>query len=153
MHAVALGQELQVKKVVIPAAASVFSAWGMMMSDLRRDFFVTRLADLADGSGDVIEAVFADTERQAMAAFVAEGIDENGRPIYVEENRPGNPLDAADGKKGETIKAVSQASRAEIAEFLGRPVHLFLQVKVRPNWLEDAERYDQMGLNFKDGNA
>ena len=57
------------------------------------------------------------------------------------------------GKKGETIKAVSQASRAEIAEFLGRPVHLFLQVKVRPNWLEDAERYDQMGLNFKDGNA
>jgi GTP-binding protein Era len=31
-------------------------------------------------------------------------------------------------------------------------VHLFLQVKVRPNWLEDAERYTEMGLNFKDGN-
>ena len=41
MHAVALGQELMVKKVVVPAAASVFSAWGMMMSDLRRDYFVT----------------------------------------------------------------------------------------------------------------
>ena len=38
-HAVALGQELQVRKVVIPNAASVFSAWGMMMSDLRQDTF------------------------------------------------------------------------------------------------------------------
>ncbi len=75
MHAVALGQELQVKKVVIPAAASVFSAWGMMMSDLRRDFFVTRLADLAEGSGSIIEGVFADTEKKALATFVAEGVD------------------------------------------------------------------------------
>lgn len=75
MHAVALGQELQVKKVVIPAAASVFSAWGMMMSDLRRDFFVTRLADLAEGSGEIIEGVFSATEQQAMQAFTAEGID------------------------------------------------------------------------------
>ncbi|MGB3280371.1 MAG: GTPase Era, partial [Pseudorhodobacter sp.] len=36
--------------------------------------------------------------------------------------------------------------------FLGRPVHLFLQVKVRPNWLEEPERYSEMGLEFKDGN-
>ncbi|SMH47966.1 GTPase Era [Maritimibacter sp. HL-12] len=57
------------------------------------------------------------------------------------------------GKKGETIKAVSQASRAELEEFLGRKVHLFLQVKVRPNWLEEAERYSEMGLNFRDGNT
>jgi len=57
------------------------------------------------------------------------------------------------GKKGETIKAVSQAARAEIAEFLGRKVHLFLQVKVRPGWLEEAERFSEMGLNFKDGNG
>ena len=57
------------------------------------------------------------------------------------------------GHKGETIKAVSQAARAELEEFLGRKVHLFLQVKVRPNWLEEAERYSEMGLDFKDGNA
>lgn len=55
------------------------------------------------------------------------------------------------GKKGETIKAVSQASRAEMSEFLGRKVHLFLQVKVRPNWLDEAERYSEMGLDFSDG--
>jgi GTP-binding protein Era len=55
------------------------------------------------------------------------------------------------GHKGETIKAVGQAARAELTEFLGRPVHLFLQVKVRPNWLEEKERYSEMGLEFKDG--
>lgn len=57
------------------------------------------------------------------------------------------------GHRGETIKAVSKASREELAEFLGRKVHLFLQVKVREKWLDEAERYDQMGLDFKDGNA
>ena len=56
------------------------------------------------------------------------------------------------GHGGETIKAISTASRLELSEFLGRPVHLFLQVKVRPNWLEEAERYSEMGLDFKDGN-
>lgn len=35
----------------------------------------------------------------------ASGIDENGRPIFVEENRPGNPAEAADGAKGEVIFA------------------------------------------------
>ena len=56
------------------------------------------------------------------------------------------------GRKGETIKAVSKAAREELEEFLGRRVHLFLQVKVRPQWLEEAERYSEMGLEFKDGN-
>ncbi len=57
------------------------------------------------------------------------------------------------GAKGETIKAIGQAARIEITEFLGRPVHLFLRVLVRPNWLEEAERYSEMGLDFKDGEA
>jgi len=56
------------------------------------------------------------------------------------------------GNKGETIKSIGTAARAEIAEFLGRTVHLFLEVKVRPNWLEEPERYREMGLDFKDGN-
>ncbi len=56
------------------------------------------------------------------------------------------------GNKGETIKVIGQAARVEMMEFLGRPVHLFLQVKVRPNWLEEPERYSEMGLDFKDGN-
>ena len=57
------------------------------------------------------------------------------------------------GNKGETIKAIGQAARAEISSFLDRTVHLFLQVKVRENWLEEPERYTEMGLTFKDGDA
>ena len=56
------------------------------------------------------------------------------------------------GNKGETIKAISKAARQELETFLGRRVHLFCQVKVREKWLEDAQRYSEMGLNFKDGN-
>ena len=56
------------------------------------------------------------------------------------------------GKKGDTIKRVSQSARAELEEFLGRKVHLFLQVKVRENWLDERERYEEMGLDFSDGN-
>ena len=57
------------------------------------------------------------------------------------------------GKKGETIKTISQMARHEMEEFLDRKVHLFLVVKVRPNWLEEAERYSEMGLDFSDGNT
>ena len=55
------------------------------------------------------------------------------------------------GKKGETIKTVGKLAREEISEFLGRKAHLFLQIKVRPGWLDEAERYSEMGLDFKDG--
>ena len=57
------------------------------------------------------------------------------------------------GKGGEAIKAVSIQARAELEVFLGRSVHLFLKVKVRPNWLEEKERYMEMGLDFRDGNT
>jgi len=55
------------------------------------------------------------------------------------------------GKKGETIKAVGAEARKEISELLGRPAHLFLHIAVRPNWENEAERYEQMGLDFSDG--
>ena len=55
------------------------------------------------------------------------------------------------GNGGETIKSVGQAARADISAFLERTVHLFLQVKVRPGWQDEAERYSEMGLNFRDG--
>jgi GTP-binding protein Era len=52
------------------------------------------------------------------------------------------------GRGGETVKAVGQAARAEIAALLDRPVHLFLEVKVRPGWQDEAERYRQIGLDW-----
>ncbi|MYK32556.1 MAG: GTPase Era, partial [Boseongicola sp. SB0670_bin_30] len=54
------------------------------------------------------------------------------------------------GRKGEMIRAVGQLARREIAEFLNCKVHLFLTVKVRGNWLDEAERFREMGLEFPD---
>ena len=52
------------------------------------------------------------------------------------------------GAKGETIRAIGQASRKDLSEILEQPVHLFLFVKVRENWSDDPERYREMGLEF-----
>lgn len=72
MHAVALGQELNVRKVVIPRGASVFSAWGMMMSDLRRDYFVTQLIDEKDYQS--LDILLSRTMELARAEFLREGV-------------------------------------------------------------------------------
>jgi GTP-binding protein Era len=52
------------------------------------------------------------------------------------------------GKDGQTIKAIGQLARREIAEIAETKVHLFLFVKVRENWSDDPARYREMGLDF-----
>jgi GTPase len=52
------------------------------------------------------------------------------------------------GKGGQTIKAIGEAARKEIAEIVDAKVHLFLFVKVREGWGDDPERYRAMGLEF-----
>ncbi|MEM8839636.1 MAG: GTPase Era [Pseudomonadota bacterium] len=52
------------------------------------------------------------------------------------------------GKGGATIKAISASARRDLADMLERNVHLFLFVKVRERWLDDPERYRNMGLDF-----
>ncbi len=54
------------------------------------------------------------------------------------------------GPKGQTMKAVSIASRTELKNLVGSEVHLFIQVKVRPKWENEAERFTEMGLDFSD---
>ena len=56
------------------------------------------------------------------------------------------------GNGGETIKAISIAAREELESFIGQRVHLFCQIKVREKWLNEPERYTEMGLDFNDGN-
>ena len=52
------------------------------------------------------------------------------------------------GKKGEAIKGIGAASRRELEQIFGRRVHLFLFVKVRPDWADKREHYRDMGLEF-----
>lgn len=48
MHAAALAREIGVKKVIIPVSSAVFSAWGMLQTDLRRDYIETLIASFND---------------------------------------------------------------------------------------------------------
>jgi N-methylhydantoinase A len=74
MHAVALASELGIRKVVIPRAADVFSAWGMLMSDLRRDYFVTRLLGLNPDNASRLDALLDEITSAALEQFSREGI-------------------------------------------------------------------------------
>jgi len=74
MHAVALATELGIGKVVIPRTADVFSAWGMLMSDLRRDYFVTRLLTLTPDNATVVQSLFDEAQQVALEQFGREGV-------------------------------------------------------------------------------
>ena len=52
------------------------------------------------------------------------------------------------GKGGRRLKEIGAAAREEIAHHLGRPVHLFLHVKVNPKWDEDRSLYREIGLEW-----
>jgi N-methylhydantoinase A len=75
MHAVALASELGIRRVVIPRAADVFSAWGMLMSDLRRDYFVTRLLTLHADNAPRVGSLLSEMEGIATAQFAREGVE------------------------------------------------------------------------------
>ena len=52
------------------------------------------------------------------------------------------------GEKGQTVKAIGEAARAEMAAAFDRPVHLFLHVKVREGWAEERSLYAARGLDY-----
>ncbi|MGC6500992.1 MAG: hydantoinase/oxoprolinase family protein [Henriciella sp.] len=82
MHATALARELNIPKVVIPAHSAVFSAWGMLVSDLRRDYIRTHPLRLTAAATQAIGATFAAMEDEALQAFLADRIAKE--TIYYE---------------------------------------------------------------------
>lgn len=52
------------------------------------------------------------------------------------------------GKGGARIKAIGEAARKELEALMGRKVHLFLHVKVKPDWEEDRGLYREIGLDW-----
>lgn len=55
------------------------------------------------------------------------------------------------GEKGQRIKALGAAARAQIGEAIERTVHLFLHVRVREKWVEDPRQLRAMGLEPDQG--
>ena len=52
------------------------------------------------------------------------------------------------GKGGARIREIGAAAREELSQLLGRKVHLFLHVKVKPDWEEDRGLYREIGLDW-----
>ena len=73
MHAAALARELGIPKVIVPVNAAVFSAWGMLMTDLRRDYIRTRVERLDRVAPEEIGALHAEILAEAERSFAAEG--------------------------------------------------------------------------------
>lgn len=52
------------------------------------------------------------------------------------------------GKGGARIKEIGARARAELSRLMGVKVHLYLHVKVRPEWQEDRSLYREIGLDW-----
>src|SRR5262252_5135770 len=74
LHAVDVAREIGIRNVIIPGAPGVFSAFGMLFSDLRYDYVRTHLMQLADATFDEIEAVFKELEQNGREAIAATSV-------------------------------------------------------------------------------
>ncbi len=77
LHAVLVARDLQIGKVIIPNAPGHFSAYGMLVADLRRDYVKTLFTPLANLDFDKLEVQFAamesEGERDVLAASTSIG--------------------------------------------------------------------------------
>jgi N-methylhydantoinase A len=75
MHATALARELHVPRVIVPNYPGHFSAWGMLMSDLRHDLVQTRFLRAAEAGRAELNDLWQDLERQMFQTFADERLD------------------------------------------------------------------------------
>ncbi|WP_286915231.1 MULTISPECIES: hydantoinase/oxoprolinase family protein [unclassified Pseudomonas] len=74
LHATALAAELGIPKVIVPPFAGVFSAWGMLMLDVRRDYIQTHLQQLDEAGLAQLVRAFEMLQANAEADFVGDGL-------------------------------------------------------------------------------
>ncbi len=74
MHATALAPELHIARVLIPSNPAVFSAWGMLMTDLRYDLIWTSIQRTSSAANNGLDAVWQTLERQALEYFTRQGV-------------------------------------------------------------------------------
>jgi len=77
MHGADLARELQVPELVVPPHAGVFSAFGMLMSNIRRDFIRTNVMTLVQEQRAIIQSTFAEMENEAIKNFKRDGYTGN----------------------------------------------------------------------------
>jgi N-methylhydantoinase A len=76
LHAIAIARELSVPRVIIPPMPAHFSAFGMLMADLKHDYVQTFVRELAEISGAQIADAFAALEKSAVDTLAEEGAEQ-----------------------------------------------------------------------------
>jgi N-methylhydantoinase A len=88
MHGADLARELQVAELIIPPHAGVFSAFGMLMSDIRRDYIRTNVLTLSEHQKNVILTTFDEMKKEAISNFEADNTaSENIKFTYYTDLR------------------------------------------------------------------
>ncbi|OLN29151.1 hydantoinase/oxoprolinase family protein [Desulfosporosinus metallidurans] len=70
-----LGAELKIAKVIVPKLPSTFSAWGMLMTDLRQDFIQTQIMPVVGADFSKINSIYGEMEKEALDIFERQNID------------------------------------------------------------------------------
>jgi N-methylhydantoinase A len=162
MHAASLAQELEVPEVIVPRYPGAFSAWGMLETEIRKDFARSYFTQLADLDRAALASVFAEQEREAVAALAEEGIAEAATRVehavdirYVgQEYTLTIPLRGAAEPTGDGFPEALSARFDEAHETRfghanpGAPVEL---VAVRSTGLGDLGRAEPQRLGARDG--
>ncbi len=77
MHSVAIAEELEIPRVLVPLGPGNFAAFGSLISDIRRDYVRTRTMQITPDSWGDLDAAFSDIELQATKDLLAEGVPED----------------------------------------------------------------------------
>lgn len=77
LHAAAIAQELNIPTIIVPMNSGAFSAWGMLMADLRHDFALTHIRPMEDVEVEEIRAMFRDLEARLAEIFRQENVAES----------------------------------------------------------------------------
>jgi N-methylhydantoinase A len=162
MHAAFLAYELDVPEVIVPRYPGAFSAWGMLETEIRKDFARSYFTPLADLDRGELASVLAGQEREAVAALAEEGIPEAAVRVehavdirYVgQEYTLTIPLQSAGEPVGDGFPAALSARFDEAHETRfghanpGAPIEL---VAVRSTGLGDLGRAEPHRLGVRDG--
>ena len=119
VHVTAVARQLDLSRVVVPRLAPVFSAWGMLASDLRYEIVRTHIGDASALDADRLDALYREMEAQGRARLAEAAFDGEivcrrsadmryGEQIFEVEV----PLDDIDWSGPDAIAAVADAFHA-----------------------------------------
>jgi N-methylhydantoinase A len=80
-HIAALAQELKISKMVIPPVPGNFSAWGMLMTDLRNDFIQTFVKPISETETQQLNEMYSGLEKRGAEVLKHEGVSESSTQL------------------------------------------------------------------------